>query len=143
MDNLNVHHEKDMVSKDEALLDLGDVNVMGWNILVQPIKVREETEDGLLLADKTVDDMKYLHNVGLVLALGPECFTDKNNFTKMDDEGNPVPWYSVGDYVLYGKNRGERVCVKGHNLVLLGDSLPLLKIADPADVDPFYIISNG
>ena len=143
MDGLNIYHEKDMVSVNDPVPDLSDVKVMGWNMIVQPIKVREETEEGLVFADKTIDDMKYVHNVGRVLALGDECYTDKTNFTKTDDEGNAIPWVEVGDFILYGRNRGERVYIKGHQLVLLADSLPLLKIGNPRDVDPFYNLTNG
>lgn len=141
-DKFNIYHRDDCVSANAEMPDLKDITVTGYNLLIQPVNVREELDSGFKLAEQTVEDAKYLQTVGKVVAMGEECYKNETMFTDIDPKtGLPKPWCQVGDYVVYGRNRGQRVYVRGNNLVLLTDHLVLLKIPNADDVDPYYNIN--
>jgi len=109
--------------------------VLGWNILVRPVPIREVTQGGLYLADRTKEDMRYLSTIGRVLAIGPEAYKDRDG-KQLD------PWVKVGDYIAYAKNAGQRFKYKGVELILLSEHLPLFTVEDPEYLDTVYTLSN-
>jgi len=60
-------------------------------MLVLPFKMKEKTKGGLVLAE-TIERQQVASQVGLVLAMGPDCYKDKERYP----EG---PWCKVGDWV--------------------------------------------
>lgn len=118
--------------------------ITGWNILIRPVEVDTEIKVGesksIILPTQFTEDVKFLTNVGRVVAMGPMCYTDPN--TKPSDGkffphgryGNP--WCQVGDYVVWAKHQGTKIRVKGVAFVLLQDELVLMTVKDPADINP-------
>ena len=45
----------------------------GWRLLVLPFKMKEKTKGGLVLAETTLERQQVASQVGLVLAMGPQC----------------------------------------------------------------------
>ena len=49
----------------------------GWRMLVLPFKMKEKTKGGLHLAEATLEKQQVASQVGLVMAMGPQCYKDK------------------------------------------------------------------
>jgi hypothetical protein len=54
----------------------------GWRILVLPFKMKEKTKGGVILAEDTLDRQQIASQVGLVLAMGPQCYQDKEKISR-------------------------------------------------------------
>ena len=52
----------------------------GWRMLVLPFKMKEKTKGGLHLAESTLERQQVASQVGLVMAMGPQCYQDKDRF---------------------------------------------------------------
>jgi hypothetical protein len=55
-------------------------NPTGWRILILPYRGISKTKGGVLLSDNTVMEQQLHTQVGLVLKMGPDCYTDKEKF---------------------------------------------------------------
>ena len=66
----------------------------GWRMLVLPFKMKDKTKGGLLLAEDTLERQQVASQVGLVLAMGPDCYKDKERYP----DG---PWCKVNDWVMF------------------------------------------
>ena len=52
----------------------------GWRMLVLPFRMSEKSKGGVLFANETVDRQQVASQCGNVLAMGPDCYNDKNRF---------------------------------------------------------------
>ena len=52
----------------------------GWRLLVLPFKMKEKTKGGIHLAETTLERQQVASQVGLVLAMGPQCYKDKERY---------------------------------------------------------------
>ena len=52
----------------------------GWRMLVLPFKMKEKTKGGVHLAESTLERQQVASQVGLVMAMGPQCYADKDRF---------------------------------------------------------------
>lgn len=123
--------------------------VLTYQVLVRPVKIQDKykTKSGfeLELPDSVKQDIQYLTNVGKVLAKGPTAFIDtdavhagaKNPHGKFGGD-----FINVGDYVVWGKNMGQKFKMKGVTLVLLNDDQLLMKVDDPEDINPMDNLSG-
>lgn len=109
--------------------------IMGWKVLVRPVTVKEKTKGGIIMPDSVKDDVTYLTTVGKVLAMGPLCYEDKQKFPN-------GKWCKVGDYVVYGRNVGNKFLFKGIRLLLINDDQVIMKVKDPKDLDLTYHLSH-
>lgn len=104
----------------------------GDYLLIRPVQTKAEKIGSILLPEDFQEDVKYLHNVGRILAIGPRCYK------KSDD--SVVKWFEgglkVGDVVQWERFVGKRLRYKGVNLVLVKDTALQMKVADPEDLDP-------
>jgi len=116
----------------EGPVDFSGFNLQGWNILVQPTKVDEKTKGGIILPDEARDDVAYLNNVALVLAVGPMAYTQ--------EAFKGVAWCKPGDYVLLPKNSGTKILLRGVPVLLIACDRVLAVIDDPATIDPKFNI---
>jgi len=114
-------------------VDTSGFNITGYNILVQPTKVDEKTKGGIYIPDEAKDDINYLNNICLVLALGPTAYTQEGF--------NGVPYCKVGDYVLIPKNSGTKILLRGVPVVLVACDRVLAVVDDPATIDPKFNIT--
>ncbi len=86
----------------------------GWRILVLPHRGKGKTKGGVILSDKTVEETQIATNVGLVLAVGPDAYNDKERFPN-------GPWCKEKDWVIFARYAGSRLNIEGGELRILND----------------------
>ena len=99
----------------------------GWRLLVLPFKMKETTKGGLHLAETTLERQQVASQVGLVMAMGPQCYKDKERYP----EG---PWCKVGDWVIFARYAGSRIEIEGGEVRLLNEDEILATVQDPTDI---------
>jgi len=99
----------------------------GWRILVLPHRGQGKTKGGVLLSDKTVEETQIATNVGLVLAIGPDAYNDKERFPN-------GPWCKKKDWVIFARYAGSRLNIEGGELRILNDDEILGTTDDPESI---------
>ena len=99
----------------------------GWRLLVLPFKMKEKTKGGLVLAETTLEKQQVGSQVGLVMAMGPQCYKDKERYP----EG---PWCKEKDWVMFARYAGSRIKIEGGEMRLLNDDEVLATIDSPEDI---------
>ena len=99
----------------------------GWRMLVLPFKMKEKTKGGIVLAETTLERQQVASQVGLVMAMGPQCYADKDRYP----EG---PWCKVKDWVMFARYAGSRIKIEGGEMRLLNDDEVLATIESPEDI---------
>ena len=99
----------------------------GWRMLVLPFKMNEKTKGGVLLQQETIERQQVGSQCGNVLAMGPDCYGDKERFS----EG---PWCKVGDWIIFARYAGSRIEIEGGEVRLLNDDEVLATVQDPTDI---------
>ena len=99
----------------------------GWRLLVLPFKMKEKTKGGIVLAETTLEKQQVGSQVGLVLAMGPDCYKDKERYP----DG---PWCKVKDWVMFARYAGSRIKIDGGEMRLLNDDEVLATIDSPEDI---------
>ena len=99
----------------------------GWRLLVLPFKMKEKTKGGFVLAETTLERQQVASQVGLVMAMGPQCYKDKERYP----EG---PWCKEKDWVMFARYAGSRIKIDGGEMRLLNDDEVLATIDSPEDI---------
>ena len=99
----------------------------GWRLLVLPFKMKEKTKGGLYLGQETIERQQVASQCGNVLAMGPDCYNDKDRFSQ-------GPWCKVGDWVVFARYAGSRIEIEGGEVRLLNDDEVLATVQDPTDI---------
>ena len=99
----------------------------GWRLLVLPFKMKDKTKGGIVLAETTLERQQVASQVGLVMAMGPQCYTDKERYP----EG---PWCKEKDWVMFARYAGSRIKIEGGEMRLLNDDEVLATIDSPEDI---------
>ena len=99
----------------------------GWRMLVLPFKMKEKTKGGVILAEDTLERQQVASQVGLVMAMGPQCYKDKERYP----EG---PWCKEKDWVMFARYAGSRIKIEGGEMRLLNDDEVLATIDSPEDI---------
>ena len=99
----------------------------GWRMIVLPFKMKEKTKGGLVLAETTLEKQQVASQCGLVMAMGPQCYKDKERYP----EG---PWCKVNDWVMFARYAGSRIKIDGGEMRLLNDDEVLATIDSPEDI---------
>ena len=99
----------------------------GWRLLVLPFKMKEKTKGGVILAEDTLERQQVASQVGLVMAMGPQCYKDKERYP----EG---PWCKEKDWIMFARYAGSRFKIEGGELRLLNDDEVLATIDSPEDI---------
>ena len=99
----------------------------GWRILVLPHRGQGKTKGGVLLSDKTVEEAQIATNVGLVLAVGPDAYNDKERFPN-------GAWCKKNDWVIFARYAGSRLNIEGGELRILNDDEILGMTDDPESI---------
>ena len=99
----------------------------GWRLLVLPFKMKETTKGGLVLAETTLEKQQVASQVGLVMAMGPDCYKDKERYP----DG---PWCKEKDWVMFARYAGSRIKIDGGEIRLLNDDEVLATIDSPEDI---------
>ena len=99
----------------------------GWRLLVLPFKMKEKTKGGVILAENTLERQQVASQVGLVMAMGPQCYKDTETYP----EG---PWCKEKDWVMFARYAGSRIKIDGGEMRLLNDDEVLATIDSPEDI---------
>ena len=115
--------EKDLATEEKTKLP----QPTGWRMLVLPFKMKDKTKGGLVITEDTLERQQVASQCGLVLAMGPQCYSDKERYP----EG---PWCKVQDWVMFARYAGSRIQIQGGEVRLLNDDEVLAKIENPEDI---------
>ena len=99
----------------------------GWRLLVLPFKMNEKTKGGVIINESTLERQQVASQCGNVLAMGSDCYMDKNRF-------KDGPWCKVGDWVVFARYAGSRIEIEGGEVRLLNDDEVLATVQDPTDI---------
>ena len=99
----------------------------GWRLLVLPFKMKEKTKGGVILAEDTLERQQVASQVGLVMAMGPDCYADKDRYP----DG---PWCKEKDWIMFARYAGSRIKIEGGEMRLLNDDEVLATIDSPEDI---------
>ena len=99
----------------------------GCRLLVLPFKMKEKTKGGVILAEDTLERQQVASQVGLVMAMGPQCYKDKERYP----EG---PWCKEKDWIMFARYAGSRIKIEGGEMRLLNDDEVLATIDSPEDI---------
>ena len=99
----------------------------GWRMLVLPFRMKEKTNGGILMGQETIDRQQVASQCGSVLAMGPDCYLDKDKFPH-------GPWCKVKDWVVFARYAGSRIEIEGGEVRLLNDDEILATVQDPTDI---------
>jgi len=103
----------------------------GWRMIVLPFKMDEKTAGGVLITETTLERQQVASQCGLVLAMGPQCYNDKERYP----EG---PWCKVNDWVVFARYAGSRLQIEGGEIRLLNDDEILATVKDPKSLIHAY-----
>ena len=99
----------------------------GWRMLVLPFRMNEKSKGGVLFANETVDKQQVASQCGNVLAMGSECYKDKDRYPT-------GPWCKVGDWVVFARYAGSRIEIDGGEVRLLNEDEILATVKNPEDI---------
>ena len=120
--------EKEKKKKEKQIPEASKLPIpTGWRILVLPHRGKGKTKGGVILSDKTVEETQIATNVGLVLAVGPDAYNDKERFPN-------GPWCKEKDWVIFARYAGSRLNIEGGELRILNDDEILGTTDDPENI---------
>jgi chaperonin GroES len=120
--------DKSLVGVKKIEKEIGKIpQPTGWRIMVLPFKMKEKTKGGIVLAETTLERQQVASQCGLVLAMGPQCYADKERYP----EG---PWCKVNDWIMFARYAGSRIKIEGGEIRLLNDDEVLATIDSPEDI---------
>ena len=99
----------------------------GWRIIVLPFRMDEKTKGGILMGQDTLDKQQVASQCGNVLAMGPQCYKDKERYP----DG---PWCKVDDWVIFARYAGSRIQIEGGEIRLLNEDEILATVKNPEDI---------
>ena len=127
---------KAYVDRADLVLDPGKIgeNLLdrmpaptGWRLLILPYRGKGQTEGGIYLPDKVVEENSVSTQVGYVLKVGELAYGDKTKFP----DG---PWCEKGNWVMFARYAGSRFRIDGGEVRILNDDEILATIQSPEDV---------
>jgi chaperonin GroES len=114
-------------SKADASLIERMPSPTGWRMLILPYRGKAQTQGGVYIPEKVIDDGQLTTVVGYVMKQGPLCYKDEAKFP----EG---PWCKQGDWVIFARYAGSRFRIEGGEVRILNDDEILAVISDPEDI---------
>jgi co-chaperonin GroES (HSP10) len=100
---------------------------VGYKILVALPEVDDKYESGLVKAGTTVHYEEVLSTVFFVVALGPDCYTDKVRYPT-------GPWCKAGDFVVLRSNSGSRLKIHGKEFRMINEDTVDAVVQDPRGI---------
>ena len=99
----------------------------GYRILCAIPEAEKEFDSGLLKADETMRNDEVLTTVLFVVAMGPDCYADKDRFPN-------GPWCKQGDFVLVRPNAGTRLVIHDREFRIINDDSVEAVVDDPRGI---------
>ena len=90
-----------------------------WRVLIMPVRPKETSKGGIVLARAHQDAQEVLNFMGRVVSLGPQAGTHER--LGGDGKTPAAAFPKVGDYIIYGRYAGQRLLYKGAKLLILND----------------------
>lgn len=103
------------------------VQPKGYRILAVLHRAPEKSDGGIIIPENLKDRQDLAQCVGYVVAMGPDCFKDKDRWPS----GEPL--CEVGDYILFRSFAGTRFMITGseHEYRILNDDAVEAVVMDP------------
>jgi co-chaperonin GroES (HSP10) len=98
-----------------------------YHILCALPEIEDEYESGLVKAGQTLHYEEVMSPVLFVVALGPDCYKDKERFPS-------GPSCKKGDFILVRPNTGTRIKIHGREFRLINDDSVEAVVEDPRGV---------
>ena len=105
---------------------------MGYRILCAIPEAEEAFESGLLKSDETRRHDELLTTVLFVVAMGPDCYSDKERFPT-------GPWCKQGDFILTRPNAGTRLVIHGREFRIINDDSVEAVVQDPRGITRKFV----
>lgn len=84
----------------QSSVDAGAIpEPLGYMVLVEPVKIAEESAGGIALVQQTVEARAFLRNVGRIVKIGPMAFAGDSTLTQWGE-------LAEGDWVLHDAYNG-------------------------------------
>jgi co-chaperonin GroES (HSP10) len=102
----------------------------GYRILCAIPEVEKEFEEssiGLVKSELTIDYEEKLATVLFVVALGPDCYADKERFPS-------GAWCQKGDFVIVRPHAGTRLMIHGREFRMINDDSVEAVVQDPRGI---------
>lgn len=99
----------------------------GYRILCALPEIEKVYDSGLIKADETLKHENLLATVLFVVAMGPDCYQDKERFPS-------GPWCKVGDFILVRPNAGTRLKIHGTEMRMINDDSVEGTVLDPRGI---------
>ena len=100
-----------------------------WRIIVMPVKPKEVSKGGIVLAVSNQEAQAILNFVGKVVALGPLAGKHERLGGTGTEPGPAFP--KVGDYVAFGRYCGQAMKFKTAKLLIINDDEILAVVPNP------------
>lgn len=100
---------------------------VGYKILVALPDIEDKYDSGLIKADSTKHYEEVLSTVFFVVALGPDCYTDKERYPT-------GPWCKPGDFILARPNSGSRIKIHGKEFRMINEDTVDAVVQDPRGI---------
>ena len=100
---------------------------VGYKILVALPEAEEKFDNGLIKSDETRRIEEVLATVFFVVALGPDCYTDKERYPA-------GPWCKEGDFILARPNSGTRLKIHGREFRMINEDTVDAVVQDPRGI---------
>ena len=102
--------------------DLDGVTLYGSDVLIAVYMRPEKTKSGIILTDTMRSEDAFQGKVGLIVKMGPTCYTDEN--------GNKFRDINVGDWCVFRASDGWPVTLNTNNAVTSKDAIICRIITD-------------
>ena len=109
-------------TEDSVLTPTKVPQPVGYRILIRPRGAIEKTKGGIILTDRNREEQAYLNSVGQVIAMGPDCYSDRKK-----------PWCKINDWVVFGRYAGAKISVQKVKMVIINDD-EILATLESSDV---------
>ena len=101
-----------------------------WRVLVAPMRPRQISKGGILIAKANQDAQEILNYMGKIVAVGPQAGVHE----RLGGDGKYAPskdFPKIGEFVVYGKYAGQQMLYKGVKLIQLNDDELMGVIPNP------------
>lgn len=100
-----------------------------WRVMIMPIKPKEVSKGGIVLAKANQDAQEILNFLGKVVALGPAAGVHERLGGDGSTPGDGFP--KVGEYVIYGRYAGQPLLYRNQKLIIVNDDEILGIVPNP------------